>query len=142
MGGNMTQAKKNLSVFKIHCSATGPLYHYFSLILELSFKQLTIGIWSGIGDGPLSVVTAMGVTLLKSCQFLGRNYNRNNEFHLCAFISAVISHSSQSVTFSLDATGWDFSLLLEPMWYKTALNPAYELTADFYPPSGKVADVV
>lgn len=142
MGENMTRAKKNLSFFKVHCSTTGALYPYFSLILELSFKQLTTGIWSGIGDGPLSVVTAMGVTLLKFCQLLLRNYNRNNEFHLSPFISAVISHSSQGVTFSLDATGWDFSLLLEPMWYNTALNPAYELTADCYPPNDKVADVV
>lgn len=126
-----------LSLFKIYCSTIGALCHYFSLILELNFKQLTIGIWNGIGDGPLSVVTAMGVTLIKFSQLLVRN----NEFHLSAFMSALISHSSQSVTFSFNATGWDFSLLLEPMWYNTTLNPAYELTADCYPPSGKVADV-
>lgn len=71
MGENMTQAKTTLSFFKTHCSTTGALYHYFSLILEQSFKQLTIGIWSGKGDGPLSVVTAMGVTLLKVLSTLG-----------------------------------------------------------------------
>lgn len=142
MGENMTQAKKILCFFKIYCFTIGALCHYFSLILELSFKQLTIGIWNGIGDGPLSVVTAKGVTLIKFCQLLVRNYNRNNEFHLSAFISALISHSSQSVIFSFDATGWDFSLLLEPMWYNTTLNPAYELPADCYLPSGKVADVL
>lgn len=142
----MTQQKKNLSSFKIHCSTTGVLWHYFSLILELSFKQLTIGIWSGKSDGPLLVVTAMGVTLiLKFCQLLVRNYNKKQwapSLSPSPFISALISHSSQSVTFFLDATGWDFSLLLEPMWYNTTLNPAYELIADCYPPSGKVADVV
>lgn len=79
--------KINLSFFKIHCSTTGALYHYFSLILQMSFKQLTTGIWSGNADGPLSVVTAMGVTLLKFCQLLARNYNRNNQFNLSSSLS-------------------------------------------------------
>lgn len=70
MGENTTQAKKTLSFFKTHCSTTGALYHYFSLVLEVSFKQLT-GIWIGKGSGPLSVVTAMGVTLLKVLSTLG-----------------------------------------------------------------------
>lgn len=80
----------------------------------MSFKHLTIGIWSGNADGPLSIVTARGVTLLKFCQLLARNYNRNSQFNLSLFILALISHSSPSVTLSLDATGQDFSLLLEP----------------------------
>lgn len=105
MGENTTQAKKKKKK-SVSLKHTAALYYYFSLILELSFKQLTIGIWSGKGDGPLSVVTAMGVILLKFCQLLVRNYNRNNEFHLCLPLplSQHLSHSSQSVTFSLDAT--------------------------------------
>lgn len=87
----------------------------------------------------------MGVILILFCQLLVRNYSKKQwapSLSPSPFTSALISHSSQSVTFSLDATGWDFSLLLEPMWHNTTLNPAYELTADCYPPSAKAADVV
>lgn len=110
----------------------------------MSFKQLTIGIWSGNADGPLSVVTAMGATLLKFCQLLARNYNRNNQFNLSPslFILALISHSSPSVTFSLDATGRDFCLLLEPCGtLHPYILPIRGLTADRYRTSGKVAVV-
>lgn len=84
--------KKYLSFFKIYCSTIGTLYHLFSLVLQMSFKHLTIGIWSGNADGPLSIVTARGVTLLKFCQFVARNYNRNSQFNLPLFILALISH--------------------------------------------------
>jgi len=80
--------KKNLSFFKVYCSTTGALYHYFSRVLQMSLKQLTIGIWSRNADGPLSGMTAMSATLIKFCQLLARNYNRNNRLSLPPSLSS------------------------------------------------------
>lgn len=55
----------------------------------------------------------MGVTLLKFCQLLAINYNRNNQFdpslYLITYLTLIMS-----VTFPLAAAGRDFFLLLEP----------------------------
>lgn len=148
--GEKNDSRKKISgFFKIYCSTTGALYHYFSLILQMSFKQLTIGIWSGNADGPLSVVTAMGATLLKFCQLLAKNYNRNNQLNLplSLYLSTYITLITKCYILP-----WchrtEFLLVTGAVWYtttlrlSTTLRLAYELTADCYRTSGKVAVVV
>lgn len=92
----------------------------------MGFKYMTIGIWRRNADGPLSVVTAMGVTLLKFCQLLAINYNRNNQFDPSLYLSTYFT-LIMSVTFPLAAAGRDFFLLLEPFGTLRSYIPPIDL---------------
>lgn len=67
----------------------------------MSFKQLTIGIWSGNADGTLSVVTARGATLIQSSVSSWLETTIGTTSSTSLFILTLILHPSQVLHFPL-----------------------------------------